>query len=173
VVCGDEPEVEGPGGEIVDLDADDDVCAVLDDGSAACWDFSTDQWLRWSPPEPLVEVHVSSSEGTACFRDDRDAVRCTASTRLSDPVTAAEGLVAFDVYDEGYGGAAYGCGLTPVGALRCFPLPLTRVGVDFPREVLDEVPAGDGFRAVAVGADRACAVTADRHVACWGNLADW
>ncbi len=150
------------------IDVESTVCVILNDGSLSCWGFE----LMFSRTQdvPLEEVHVTGT--TVCVRDEDDTLWCGSTDWITgDLVETASDLVAFDVHDEG--STAYYCGITTNGTLECGYLPFDRVGIDDPRTVVSDVPTDNTFQALSVGSARACALTDDGHIVCWGEVDSW
>jgi len=69
-------------------------------------------------------------------------------------------------------GSFHSCALTAAGGVKCWGSnnqDQIGDGTDLPRlTAVDVVGLGSGVRALAVGFDHACAITADRRLQCWG-----
>lgn len=126
-------------------------CAILGDGSLACWGFDPDG--RATPP-PGTFVAVATGDANACGVRTNGSLACWGSPSWGVTSPPAGSFTAVGV------GSTVACGLDQSGALACWGAYV---------DGLAHPPPNGTFTALSVGYQQACAVATDGSLACWGE----
>lgn len=167
------------------------TCAVLTDGSAACWgegDFGKlgdGQWL--SSPVPLAVFglsrgvrEIAAGGGHTCAVLESNQVLCWGESLQGQLGTRESGQSRTPVTVVGLTGAVqvaaadtFTCALTQAGGARCWGANyygrLGNAGTTDSLTPADVVNLSASVRAIALGRNHACAITTGGRVRCWGN----
>lgn len=128
----------------------DESCAVMDDGSVACWPHDPHDYIPFRDTRT-----VALGAGQRCAIDASGALLCHGiSTRAIDGPATAVSI-----------GSGMSCAII-AGRVQCIASSLDSPRTDVPSDVLGE--AVD----LAVGSDRACVVERSGRVVCWRAARD-
>lgn len=144
---------EVPAGHFVAIDVGrGTACAIDDAGAIHCWGDAASA----APAGAFTAITVGAGHATALADDGL-------AHSFGRYATIAPAGVAFRTIDAGYRAT---CGVTDRGALRCWANRDVDGGASVP--IIDQIPAGEGFIAVATGTSHACALDAAGSPVCWG-----
>lgn len=140
------------GGTVVSLSAGArHTCAIVDDGSVACWGFGGDLALGHgnSHPETIGDDETPSEAGSSIIYGVDAFVQLAAGGRHTCVLYQAGLIKCWGTSDVGALG--YGYNQTSTGGW------------------LGMVPTGDSASVVVAGSDHTCAIVGNGAVRCWGK----
>jgi hypothetical protein len=149
---GNPPVTDTPSGAFVQIDGhSNSFCGLREDGSGECWHGGSD--LQHFP-DGVRFRQISVGGLFVCGVTVDGQLACWGAVSQPIPVTESVRMVSV--------GDRHACALLEDGLVECFgELPSDYQGA----------PPDQTFELVDAGFDNDCAITAERHLWCWGSQA--